>query len=50
MKILMVLMSHDQLGNTGLRTGFWLEEGAAGGGGINLDGCKDGILYRVGSP
>ncbi len=29
MKILMVLTSHDQLGNTGIRTGFWLEEGAA---------------------
>lgn len=29
MKIVMVLTSHDQLGNTGLKTGFWLEEGAA---------------------
>src|SRR4051794_7831510 len=29
MKILMVLTSHDQLGNTGRRTGFWLEELAA---------------------
>ncbi len=29
MKILMVLTSHDQLGNTGKRTGFWLEEFAA---------------------
>ena len=29
MKILMVLTSHDQLGNTGSKTGFWLEEGAA---------------------
>jgi putative intracellular protease/amidase len=26
MKILMVLTSHDQLGNTGKPTGFWLEE------------------------
>lgn len=26
MKILMVLTSHDQLGNTGHKTGFWLEE------------------------
>lgn len=26
MKILMVLTSHDQLGDTGARTGFWLEE------------------------
>src|SRR5450631_1293451 len=29
MKILMVLTSHDQLGNTGHQTGFWLEEFAA---------------------
>src|SRR4051812_18126915 len=29
MKILMVFTSHDQLGNTGRKTGFWLEEGAA---------------------
>jgi putative intracellular protease/amidase len=28
-KILMVLTSHDQLGNTGAKTGFWLEEYAA---------------------
>jgi putative intracellular protease/amidase len=26
MKILMVLTSHDRLGDTGLKTGFWLEE------------------------
>lgn len=29
MKILMVLTSHDTLGNTGRKTGFWLEELAA---------------------
>ena len=29
MKILQVLTSHDQLGNTGRKTGFWLEEFAA---------------------
>ena len=29
MKILMVLTSHDRLGNTGQKTGFWLEEFAA---------------------
>jgi len=29
MKILMVLTSHDTLGSTGLKTGFWLEEFAA---------------------
>jgi len=29
MKILMVITSHDQLGNTGRKTGLWLEEFAA---------------------
>jgi putative intracellular protease/amidase len=29
MEILMVITSHDQLGNTGKKTGFWLEEFAA---------------------
>ena len=29
MKVLMVLTSHDQLGNTGEKTGFWLEEFAS---------------------
>lgn len=29
MNVLMVLTSHDQLGATGLKTGFWLEEFAA---------------------
>jgi putative intracellular protease/amidase len=29
MKILMVMTSHDQLGSTGRKTGFWLEEFAA---------------------
>jgi putative intracellular protease/amidase len=29
MNILMVLTSHDQLGDTGEKTGFWLEEFAA---------------------
>jgi putative intracellular protease/amidase len=29
MKMLMVITSHDQLGNTGRKTGFWLEELAA---------------------
>jgi putative intracellular protease/amidase len=29
MKILMVLTSHEKLGNTGKKTGFWLEEFAA---------------------
>lgn len=29
MKVLMVLTSHDQMGDTGKKTGFWLEEFAA---------------------
>lgn len=29
MKVLLVLTSHDELGNTGRKTGFWLEELAA---------------------
>lgn len=29
MKILMVLTSHDRLGDTGKKTGLWLEEFAA---------------------
>src|SRR5260370_38658965 len=29
MKVLMVITSHDQLGNTGRKTGSWLEELAA---------------------
>ena len=29
MKVLMVITSHNQLGNTGRKTGFWLEELAA---------------------
>ena len=29
MKVLMVLTSHDELGSTGKKTGFWLEEFAA---------------------
>ena len=29
MNILIVLTSHDKLGNTGRKTGFWLEEFAA---------------------
>lgn len=29
MKVLMILTSHDKLGDTGLKTGFWLEEFAS---------------------
>ena len=50
MKILMVLTSHDQLGNTGRKTGFWLEEFAApyyvfrdaGNGSLTLASVKGG--------
>jgi len=36
MKILIVLTSHDQLGDTGKKTGFWLEEFAA----LLCEGCR----------
>ena len=49
MKVLMVITSHDQLGNTGRKTGFWLEELAApyyvfkdAGVGITLASPKGG--------
>jgi len=49
MKILIVLTSHDQLGDTGKKTGFWLEEFAApyyvlkdAGGAITLASPKGG--------
>jgi putative intracellular protease/amidase len=49
MKILLVLTSHDQLGDTGRKTGFWLEELAApyyvfkdAGGEITLASPKGG--------
>lgn len=49
MKILMVLTSHEQLGDTGKKTGFWLEEFAApyyvfkdGGAEITLASPKGG--------
>lgn len=49
MKILMVLTSHDALGDTGKKTGFWLEEFAApyyvfkdGGADITLASPKGG--------
>src|SRR5512140_322219 len=49
MKILIVLTSHDQLGDTGKKTGFWLEEFAApyyvlkdGGATITLASPKGG--------
>jgi hypothetical protein len=29
MRVLIVITSHDQLGNTGRKAGFWLEEFAA---------------------
>jgi putative intracellular protease/amidase len=49
MKILMVLTSHDQLGDTGKKTGFWLEEFASpyyvfkdAGAGVTLASPKGG--------
>ncbi|MFB8343549.1 type 1 glutamine amidotransferase domain-containing protein [Brucella cytisi] len=46
MKVLMVLTSHDRLGNTGKKTGFWLEELAA-----PYYGLKDaGIEVTLASP
>lgn len=49
MKVLMVITSHDTLGNTGRKTGFWLEELAApyyvfkdSGAGITLASPKGG--------
>src|ERR1700689_5089305 len=45
MKILMVLTSRDQLGNTGQKTGFWLEEFASPF--LSLQGCEGGNYARV---
>jgi putative intracellular protease/amidase len=52
MKILMVLTSHDVLGNTGRKTGFWLEEFAApfhvlDAGHFALDTAADEIAALV---
>jgi putative intracellular protease/amidase len=46
MKILMVLTSHDTLGNTGLKTGFWLEEFAA----PYFVFCDAGVQLTLASP
>ncbi|MGA8439690.1 MAG: hypothetical protein WB762_01465 [Candidatus Sulfotelmatobacter sp.] len=40
MKLLMVLTSHDVLGNTGHKTGFWLEEFAAPYFVFAMPGCN----------
>ena len=57
MKILMVLTSHDQLGNTGKKTGFWLEEFAAPyyafkdtGAHVTLVSPKGGVTVTVVRP
>ncbi len=47
MRILMVLTSHDLLGNTGRKTGFWLEEFAAPYF-VFRDAYKGWIGYRAG--
>jgi hypothetical protein len=59
-KVLMVLTSHDQLGNTWRKTGFWLEELAApyyvfkeAGAEITLGSPKGGVprsIPRVTNP
>ncbi|MCD8350989.1 MAG: hypothetical protein LUC93_10310 [Planctomycetaceae bacterium] len=44
MKVLFVLTSHDQLGDSGKKTGFWLEEFAA-----PYYVFKDGVLGNYSS-
>lgn len=46
MKILMVMTSHDKLGNTGKKTGFWLEEFAA----PYFTFLDEGVSITVSSP
>jgi putative intracellular protease/amidase len=46
MKIVMVLTSHDILGNTGHKTGFWLEEFAA----PNFTSLDAGVELTLCSP
>jgi putative intracellular protease/amidase len=57
MKILMVLTSHDTLGDTGRKTGFWLEEFAApyfvfrdAGVELTLASQRSSRRFRTGSP
>ncbi|HMO16208.1 MAG TPA: hypothetical protein PKD64_13660 [Pirellulaceae bacterium] len=45
MNVLIVLTSHDQLGNTGRKTGFWLEELAA-----PFYALRDGLLITGQNP
>jgi hypothetical protein len=45
MKVLFVLTSHDELGNTGKKTGFWLEEFAAPYVVFTLCACTHLPLY-----
>ncbi len=52
MKVLMVITSHDQLGDTGKKTGFWLEELAAPyyvftDAGVDLTVLADGAAVDV---
>ncbi len=44
MKILMVLTSHDQLGNTGRKTGFWLVSTCIVAVKDGTDAWLDGLL------
>ncbi len=54
MKVLIVITSHDQLGDTGRKTGFWLEELAApyyvfkeAGAEITLASPKAAVLRSI---
>ncbi|GAA3589968.1 type 1 glutamine amidotransferase domain-containing protein [Kineosporia mesophila] len=48
MKVLLVLTSHDQLGDTGLKTGFWLEELAAPYYGLKEAGAQITLASPLG--
>jgi len=48
MKILMVLTSHDKLGDTGRKTGFWLEELAAPYSAVNDAGADITLASPLG--
>nr|WP_247717881.1 hypothetical protein [Qipengyuania proteolytica] len=57
MKILMVLTSHDKLGDTGKKTGFWLEDVLKQQGGDFSEGgvfgphvVRDGLLITGQNP
>ena len=54
MNVLIVLTSHDRLGDTGKKTGFWLEELAAQEASVSISGSGDmrvnvasSLRYRI---